>query len=295
MSLPPPQGLPADWPHRDASRRIDCGTNRWHVQILGTGRVVLGPVVLMLHGAGASGHSFAALADLLAPRFTLIVPDLPGQGFTRAASTTRMGLEPMARDLAQLCVQEGWDVAAIIGHSAGAAIALRLAQILPRPPRAIVGINPALGHFRGLAGWLFPAMARALAQTPGIGHLFARQARQPGQVERVLASTGSNLPAGEVARYRRLIGDPGHVRATLAMMSQWNLDGLLSDLPRIDIPCLLIAGASDTAVPPDTALEAGARLPQAEVHVIEGYGHLIHEEAPAACADLIVPWLVARL
>ena len=290
-SQPPlPPGLPADWPHRDASRRIDCGTNRWHVQIMGTG-----PVVLMLHGAGASGHSFAALMDLLAPRFTLIVPDLPGQGFTRAASTARMGLEPMARDLAQLIAAQGWDLAAIIGHSAGAAIALRLAQILPTPPRALVGINPALGHFRGLAGWLFPVMARALAQTPGVASLFARTGRQPGQVERVLASTGSALPADDVARYRRLIGDAGHVRATLAMMSQWTLDALLADLPRIDLPCLLIAGAADTAVPPDTALEASSRLPRARAHVIEGYGHLIHEEAPTLCADLIVPWLAERV
>ena len=49
------------------------------------------------------------------------------------------------------------------------------------------------------------------------------------------------------------------------------------------------------AVPPDIALDASTRLPHAEVHVIEGYGHLVHEEAPEACANLIMPLLWRQL
>ena len=40
----------------------------------------------------------------------------------------------MAEDIARLCADEGWAPAALIGHSAGAVVALRLAEILPRPP-----------------------------------------------------------------------------------------------------------------------------------------------------------------
>lgn len=290
-ALPLPAGLPPDWPHRAASCRIDCAPNRWHVQIMGAA----GPTVLMLHGAGASGHSFRALMGLLAPSCRVIVPDLPGQGFTRAGNLARVGLVPMADDLCRLCVQEGWQPDAILGHSAGAAIALRLAQILPRPPRAVIAINPALSNFRGVAGWLFPMMARVLALTPIVPHIFARSGRRAAQVEKVLTSTGSTLTPEGTELYRRLMGDAGHVRATLAMMSQWRLDPLLAALPQIATPCLLIAGAKDTAVPPDIALDASTRLPHAEVHVIEGYGHLVHEEAPEACANLIMPWLRRQL
>ena len=68
-----------DWPNRASSRFVDAGGLRWHVQVMGEG-----PVVLLIHGTGASTHSFRALAPLLAPHFTVVVPDLPGHGFTDA-------------------------------------------------------------------------------------------------------------------------------------------------------------------------------------------------------------------
>ena len=64
----------------------------------------------------------------------------------------------MAEDMAALLAAQDWAPQAIIGHSAGAALALRLAEILPQTPRAIVGLNAALGNFDGLAGVLFPSL-----------------------------------------------------------------------------------------------------------------------------------------
>ena len=68
-----------DWPNREFSRFINAAGMRWHVQVMGEG-----PAVLLIHGTGASTHSFRALAALLAPRFTVVMPDLPGHGFTDA-------------------------------------------------------------------------------------------------------------------------------------------------------------------------------------------------------------------
>ena len=50
-----------DWPNRDASRFVTDGGVRWHVQVMGEG-----PVVLLLHGAGAATHSWRDLAPRLA-------------------------------------------------------------------------------------------------------------------------------------------------------------------------------------------------------------------------------------
>lgn len=70
----------------------------------------------------------------------------------------RCGLEALNRDQSALILAQGWYPVAVVGHSAGAAIALRLAQL--HPLRAVVGLNSALGECDGLAGWLFPAMAQ---------------------------------------------------------------------------------------------------------------------------------------
>ena len=140
MALPP-----LDWPHRAASHAIRLAPHDWHVQVWGAGS---GPDILLLHGAGASAHTWHPIIPYLGS-VRLIAPDLPGQGFSRTGNRARLGLEAMAQDLAQLCSVQGWQARAIIAHSAGAAVALRLSHLLPTPPVAVVGINAALGNFEG--------------------------------------------------------------------------------------------------------------------------------------------------
>ena len=62
-----------DWPNRAHSRFVAAGGLSWHVQRMGAG-----PKLLMLHGTGASTHSFRDLAPLLAEEFDVAAPELPG-------------------------------------------------------------------------------------------------------------------------------------------------------------------------------------------------------------------------
>ena len=186
----PPADLPADWPHRDASAEVASAPHRWHVQSFGAG-----PDVWMLHGAGASAHSFRALGPRIAQAgWRVSVPDLPGHGFTRMGQPRRSGLRPMAEDLARLMATLDRPPVALIGHSAGGALALELVRLLGPGPRAVVTLNAALGHFRGVAGWLFPMLARLLALSPLVPPVFARSTGQ-AQVARLLAGTGSEVDA----------------------------------------------------------------------------------------------------
>ncbi|MFN4128509.1 MAG: alpha/beta fold hydrolase BchO, partial [Paracoccaceae bacterium] len=215
--------LPADWPYRAQSRHIRVSPHDWWVIDTGPRDA---PVVLLLHGAGGSGHSFRALIPLLAETYRVIVPDLPGQGCTRAGGMRRLGLDAMAEDLTRLCLSAGCAPQAVVGHSAGAAIALRMADLTPL--RAIVGINAALGTFDGAAGVMFPLMARALAATPFVGSAVATLWGNPASVNKLLAGTGSPLDAAGQAQYLTLVRDAAHVGGTLGMMAQWRLDGLMA-------------------------------------------------------------------
>jgi len=281
--------LPPDWPHRAASIRARCLPHDWHAQLWGTG-----PDVLLLHGAGASAHSFHPLVPHL-PGFRLIAPDLPGQGFTRAGNRQRFGLDAMAEDLASLCQGQGWRPRAIIGHSAGAAVALRLAEILPAPPACIVGINAALGPFEGVEGWLFPKLAKAMAFSPLVGRVISGVASKPARVAKLIAQTGSTPDPAQVALYGRLVSRPAHVEGTLGMMAHWSLDGLLARLPGMPLPLLLLAGARDVAVPPAVSHRVADRMPGARCIDLPGLGHLAHEEAPETIAALILPFLARHL
>lgn len=280
----PPDRMPPDWPFRDSTRRIAARPHDWSV--IETGE---GPVLLLLHGAGGAGHSFRNLIPCLASRYRLIVPDLPGQGFTRSGARSRYGIDGMAEDVTTLC--KTLDIAphAIIGHSAGAALALRLAPHLN--PKGIVGINAALGAFDGAAGVMFPLLARVLAVTPFIPHVVAKLWGNPATVTKLLTATGSPLDAAGQAQYLTLVRDPAHVDGTLGMMAQWRLDDLMRQLPTIATPTLLIASSGDLAVPARISRDAVHHMPAASYAELPDYGHLVHEEAAQSVADLILPFL----
>ena len=87
-----------DWPHRQASRFVEAGGLKWHVQIMGAG-----PPLLLVHGTGASTHSWRDLMPLLAERYRVVAPDLPGHGFTQMpASSEGLSLPGMAAGVASL-------------------------------------------------------------------------------------------------------------------------------------------------------------------------------------------------
>ena len=250
-----PRDLPADWPFRSAGRRLRAGPHDWWVIEEGPAAA---PVLLALHGLGASGHTFRRTIPGLAARYRVVVPDLPGQGCTRAGAPNRLGLAPMAEDLWRLCDALGILPAVVLGHSAGAALALQMA--LMRPVGAIVGINAALGRFEGAAGVVFPVVAQGLAALPFLPVALARLWGKAARVDRLLASTGSALdPAGR-GQYLRLVQDPDHIAGALGRMAQWRLEGLLVRLPEIRSRTLLIAGRGDRTVPPQVSRAAARRL-----------------------------------
>ena len=285
MRYPPP----SDWPNANCSAQIYCHPHRWHVQQMGEG-----DTVLLLHGAGGSTHSFRDVMPLLAEHFHVVALDLPGQGFTQLGARHRSGLADTAKDISALCAQEGWQPLAIIGHSAGGALALRLSQMLRSPqgqtPK-VVGINPALDHFQGVAGVLFPILAKMLAAVPFTAQLFANSARNMSRVEALIAGTGSDLDKAAMAYYQRLTSDRDHADATLLMMAQWQLDALLRDLPNVAAKTLFLAADKDKSVPSSVSDKAAAHKPAAEVVHLPELGHLAHEEAPDDIARRILDFL----
>ena len=269
------------WPNREASRFASVKPHLWHVQEAGRGETIL-----LLHGAGGATQSWRGLLPILAEGAHVVAPDLPGQGFTRLGARLRLGLRPMAEDIAQLCASEGWEPDLIVGHSAGAVLALELARHLS--PRGVVGINAALGTFEGVAGWLFPLMAKFMAINPLMPPLLARFAGNERRVAELLEATGSDIGPEGVELYRRLMTDSGHLDGTLAMMSQWHIERFLERLPEVMVPVRLIVGAADGTVDPEVSRRAAKRIPGAELVEIDGRGHLVHEEVPGEVAPLIL-------
>ena len=270
------------WPNRDASVFVEAGGLRWHVQRAGRG-----PVLLLLHGTGASTHTWRDVLPRVATRFSVVAPDLPGHAFTEAPSPARQSLPGTAAALAALLEHLGAAPALVAGHSAGAAIACRMALDGAIAPRALVSLNGALLPLEGLPGFLFPPVARLLGASAWLPRLFAWRAGDRAAVERLLRGTGSTIDPAGVELYEWLVRSPAHVAAVLAMMAHWDLRPLARDLPRLRTPLVLVAAGGDRTIPPSQAERVRARVRSARVVAIPGLGHLAHEEAPGQIADLL--------
>jgi magnesium chelatase accessory protein len=273
----------ADWPNREASRFVDAGSLRWHVQVMGSG-----PVLLLVHGTAASTHSFGGLLPLLAERFTVVSPDLPGHAFTATPQPKELCLPCMAAALGALVRELNMEPEIAVGHSAGAAVLVQMALDGLIHPRLIVSLSGALLPLRGLAGKWFSPAAKFFARNSFLPKFFANGARKdPKGVQRLADSTGSKLKPRDIAFYRRLIASPGHLAAALNMMANWDLEPFARDLPDLAPELLLIAFGNDLTVPPEEAERVLAVHPGARSRLVGGFGHLAHEEDPAAVAELI--------
>ncbi len=272
-----------DWPNREASRFLQAAGLRWHVQVMGQG-----PVLLLAHGTAAATHSWRARAPLLATRVTVVAPDLPGHGFTTAPAAGALTLPGMASALAQLMDAMGLRPSLVAGHSAGAAILLRMCLDGRIAPRAVVSLNGALMPFGRSQSDFFSRMARLLAGLPFIPSIFAWRAQNQAVAERLLRDTGSAIDARGVELYARMFRHTGHLRSALHMMANWDLHALLRDLPRLAPSLVLVVGTGDRAVRPSDAERLRQFLPAARILRLPGLGHLAHEERPQQVADLML-------
>lgn len=287
----------ADWPHRAYSAFILCDGLRWHVQRFActTTASLPAPRCLLIHGTGASTHSWRDVAPLLQPHFEVLAIDLPGHAYTSlpgdGISSVQLSLPGMAQALTRLLSALDFAPQLVVGHSAGAAIGARMAIDGAIAPRLIVSLNGALLALGGLAGRVFSPAARLMAVLPGVPRLFAWSASDASVIQRLLDSTGSTLDARGRELYARLAANPGHAEGALGMMAGWDLPAFERDLPRLRTPLLLMVGNLDATVPPGDADRVMARLtpgtPTKKI-VLEGLGHLAHEEQPARVVQALM-------
>ena len=181
-----------------------------------------GPPLVLVHGLAGAASNWVELAPLLACRYRLLIPELPGHGGSEplAAAPT---LDPFADSVVELARREGFLPASFVGHSLGGAVALRAAARFPADVSAVAllagaGISSATPTFEGrvivsLLGRPARAVApfgpliasRPWARWPVFGALAGRRsagafARRDGGVPCRAGAAHRRGPGGERSR-----------------------------------------------------------------------------------------------
>ncbi len=254
----------------------------WHIRRTGHG-----PNMLLLHGTGADGLSFDGMMPHLALHHDLLALDLPGHGLTKLGSRSRSGNVAMAQDIKGLLEELSFMPSYILGHSAGGVLAFELAQLLKPSRPVIIGINPSLAQFEGVAGWLFPMMARGMAINPFTPRIISMSLNDE-RIKKLLEGTGGTITKEMITRYARLGRKHEHVAGTLLMMAQWDLSKLLASFGSLQNEVVVITNQGDLAVPCKVGRDAASKLTHGQLIAIDHGGHLWHEASPKEAADQVL-------
>jgi magnesium chelatase accessory protein len=286
---------PAWWPHRELSHFETVGSVRWHVQRWPARESrTNAPQALLLHGTGSASFSWRRLAPILAGHFEVFAPDLPGHGFTLTPSSQSLSMPAVSAALAEWMRARKVVPDLLIGHSAGAALAIRLALDGAVSPSLIVAVNGALLPMGGPIGRMFLPLARLLSTNPLVVPAFAAWASGRSAARRLLTSTGSRIDAEGERCYAHLIADRSHVSGALRLMASWDLAPLQSALHRLTPPLLLLAALGDRTLPPSHAARVHALVPRSRLVNLPALGHLAHEEdANAVACPVMRAWAEA--
>jgi pimeloyl-ACP methyl ester carboxylesterase len=265
-----------------------------HTQYLEAG---VGPPLLLVHGHEQSATSWRWVIPALARTHRVLALSLPGHGETAAAVGGYAPGSDQARFVAAfldaLAIDPPLDV---VGHSAGGAIALRLALADPQRIRSLTLVDSA-----GLGSEVHPLLA--LDTLPVIGELAIMISRLPGGPwGRTTMSTAMlfaqpwRIPAEFVTEQHALARRPGQLEASTATAR--TLFGpagqrqiLLEHLPSLTMPTLVIWGGCDYVVPAHHARAAVKLLPDGRLSVFPDCGHLPHVEQPDRFAAVLGDWL----
>ena len=249
-----------------------------------------GDPLVLVHGLGGAAANWLALVPLLLPGRRLIVPELPGHGGSSPLPAAP-SLSPYADRLGLLLDHEGAAPAAVVGHSLGGAVALRLALRRPEAVSALVlaaaaGISSATRSARyalTITGILKPG--RKIAPHRG------RVARSALLKRVVFGRWGASDPVALPPELvEALLAGPARHTDTVSAAKALVRDDLRPELEHVRCPVLVLWGARDNQLPVDDAFDYARRL-RAPLRVIADCGHLLIVERPAGCADAITGFL----
>lgn len=247
----------------------------------------LGTAVMMLHGYTGTGRSMGALSRALEFAYETLLPDLPGHG--RSAAAAGRGFEQSLDDLVATLHAAGHRRAHWLGYSMGARLALGCALRSPDCVQSLVLIAGRAGIEDPGERAARRAADEALAdriESIGVEAFMDEWLAQP--MFATLARRGPGFMATE--RRARLAHDAHGLAASLRALGPGAQPPLFVDLPKLNVPVLLVAGALDERFV-EIARDLAQRLPHAELCVIEDAGHPVHLEQPESVRRVVRDFL----
>ena len=279
--------LPAD--AAIASQTVEVDGVKLHYLKAGSG-----PAVVLLHGYTQTSRMWRPIMPLLAKKFTVIAPDLPGIGDSGIPSAG-LDMQSAATSIHSLVKKLGIDKARVVGHDIGLMVAYAYAAQYPSETERLVVMDAFLP---GVPGW------EGVYNNPAIWHFRFNGPTPEALVkgrERIYfeffwndfaADKTHSLPEADRAAYAAAYARPGRMRAGWEYFVSFQKaakDFAELSKTKLTMPVLAIGGdkANGTVLGEQMKLVAT----NATMLVLKNCGHWVLEEKPKETTDALTKFL----
>ncbi len=253
-----------------------------------------GPTVILLHGYAETSRMWRPVIPLLAEKFTVIAPDLPGIGDS-SIPADKIDMKTSASRIHELVRSLGVEKARVVGHDIGLMVAYAYATQFPTETEKLVVMDAFLP---GVPGW------EAIYNAPNIWH-FRFNGEYPEALvkgrERIYfeyfwnvfaADKTRSIPEADRKAYTEAYARPGRMRAAWAYFASW--PDLAKDFAQLSqtkltMPVLSIGG--EKSLGNELAEQMKLVATEVTVVVLKDTGHWILEERPKETTDALLKFL----
>ncbi|MFF0085880.1 alpha/beta fold hydrolase [Streptomyces canus] len=234
------------------------------------------PTVVLLHGVGLDHTLWEPTAALLADRFTVIAPDLPGHG-TRPPVSDRVTLA----DLADGVADEIPAGSHLVGFSLGALVAQHLALHRTELVATLTSVSSVCRRTTAERTSVLDRLRTAEADFTASASASLKRWYDGTDVDPALVTrTETTLLANDVDSFLRCYRVFATADAELA-----------PDLGAIAVPALAVTGENDPGSTPEMTRRLAAALPDCRAVVVPGTRHMLPVERPQALVDSLITFL----
>ncbi len=253
-----------------------------------------GPTLILLHGYAETSRMWKPIIPLLAERFTVIAPDLPGIGDS-GIPTSGLDMKSAATTIHSLAKSLGVQKAEVVGHDIGLMVAYAYAAQFPSEVTKLVLMDAFLP---GVAGW------EPIYNNPGIWH-FRFNGPTPEALVRgrertyfdyfwndFAADKNHSIPEADRKAYVAAYSRPGRMHAGweyFVSFQQAAKDFAQLSQTKLTMPLLTIGGDKSLGAP----LGEQAKLVATNVTVVvlKNAGHWVLEEQPKETTEALQKFL----
>jgi len=237
-----------------------------------------GPRAVLVHGFPLDHRMWMdTLHSSLAAKRTLCAVDLRGHGSSPWVGESAHSMESFADDLAAVARTLGDEPIDLVGLSMGGYVALVVAERHPELLRSVALVDTRAGA---------DSPEGRAARMAAINTVVTKGRRQLAEdlLKKLIAKASTPMVRARIQTMIEATPVETIIADQQGMLARRNRR---STLARIEVPALVVVGSLDQLSPPSESEVMAKEIPDSELHVVEGSGHMVPMERPEEFHELL--------